>query len=296
MTTTDLVSKLLPVALGLIMFSLGITLTRADFARVLKAPKAVLIGLFVQLVLVPVLAFALAKGFGLDPELAVGMMLLAASPGGVTANLFSHLAGGDVALNITLTAVNSVIAAVTVPLLVWLSMSVFMSQDQFIGLQFRKMVEVFAIVLVPVFLGLWVNERNPGLRPRMEKPFNLFSMVFLVVIVVAAVIKEHELLIASMGQLGLITLLFNLGSLGLGYFAGRALRLSEAQSIGISFELGVHNVTLAIYLAYNVLGNTRLALPGAVYTFWMYVISMALIAVLRARRRKSGAGNAPLPS
>lgn len=286
MTTTEIVSKLLPLALALIMFSLGITLTRADFARIFKAPKAIATGLFVQLFLVPLLAFGLAKIFNLDPELSVGIMLLAASPGGVTANLFSHLAGGDVALNITLTAVNSVIAAITVPLLVWLSMSTFLAQDQFIGLQFSKMVEVFVIVLLPVFLDMAINSRHPSLRARIEKPFNIFSILFLVFIVIAAINKEQEMLSESFAQIGFMTLLFNVGSLSLGYFAARALKLSQAQSIGIGLEIGIHNVTLAFYLAYNVLGNTRFAVPSAVYGIVMYFVAGALVAAIRMKAGK----------
>lgn len=290
MTTTEIVSKLLPLALALIMFSLGITLTREDFARIFKAPKAIATGLFVQIILVPIFAFGLCKIFGLDPELSVGLMLLAASPGGVTANLFSHLAGGDVALNVTLTAVNSVIAAVTVPLLVWLSMNTFLAQDQFIGLQFGKMIEVFVIVLVPVFLGMTIHARYPFLRAKIEKPFNVFSILFLVFVVIAAITKEQEMLAQSLAQIGLMTLIFNVGSLAMGYFAARSLKLSQAQSIGIGLEIGIHNVTLAFYLAYTVLGNTRFAVPSAVYGIIMYFVAGALTAAIRM---KAKAGLAP---
>jgi BASS family bile acid:Na+ symporter len=286
MTTVDLVSKFLPAALGLIMFSLGITLSLADFKRVLETPKAVLTGLGVQVILVPVFAFFLARLFGLDAELSVGLMLLAASPGGVTANLFSHFAGGDVALNITLTAVNSVLAAITVPLIVYFSLQYFMEQDQFIGLQFKKMVEVFAIVLVPVLLGMWVNHKKPSLRAKIEKPFNVFAVTFLIVIVAVAIHKEFELIRTSFGEIGLMTLIFNLGSLGMGYFAGRALQLSQAQSIGIGFEIGIHNVTLGLYLAYSILGNTRFAVPGAVYAVIMYLVAGVITLVLRSQKNR----------
>jgi bile acid:Na+ symporter, BASS family len=287
MTTIDIVSKLLPAALGLIMFSLGITLSLADFKRVLEAPKAVLTGLGVQIILVPAFAFALAKLFNLDAELSVGLMLLAASPGGVTANVFSHFAGGDVALNITLTAVNSVLAAITVPVIVYLSLQHFMAQDQFIGLQFKKMVEVFLIVLVPVLLGMWVNHKKPDLRKKIEKPFNIFAVSFLVLIVIFAINKEFELIRTSFAEIGLMTLIFNLGSLGMGYFAGRALRLSQAQSIGIGFEIGIHNVTLGLYLAYSILGNTRFAVPGAVYAVIMYVVAGLITIGLRRIKNAS---------
>ncbi len=150
MTADPLLTLFLPIALGIIMLGLGLSLTLADFARVVKFPKPVLIGLACQILLLPFICFLIAKGFGLAPALAVGLMLLAASPGGTTANLFSHLAHGDVALNVTLTAVNSLIAILTMPLLVNLSLAYFMTADQAIPLQFAKVLQVFAIVLVPV--------------------------------------------------------------------------------------------------------------------------------------------------
>jgi BASS family bile acid:Na+ symporter len=285
MSTETIINTFLPISLGLIMFSLGVTLSRDDFKRFTKQPKAVLTGLFVQVILIPCFAYLLTRAFNLDPELSVGLMLLAASPGGVSANLFSHFAGGDVALNITLTAINSLLAAFTIPLLVWISLRHFMNQSQFIGLQFGKMIEVFLIVLLPVVAGMIVNEHYPRFKERIEKPFNVFSILFLILIVIAAIKKEYALISTSFVEIGFLTLIFNVGSLALGYFAGKALRLTEAQAIGLGFEIGIHNVTLGLFLAYSILGNTRFAIPGACYAVMMYGVAGALTLLIRMRKK-----------
>ena len=180
MTATPLLTAFLPIALGIIMLGLGLSLTLADFTRVVKYPKPVLIGLVCQLLVLPFLCFLIVQGFRLEPALAVGLMLLAASPGGTTANLYSHLAHGDVALNVTLTAVNSMIAILSMPLLVNLSLLYFMSADQAIPLQFAKVLQVFAIVLLPVGLGMLVRRYWPRFANRMEKPMKIVSALFLV--------------------------------------------------------------------------------------------------------------------
>lgn len=285
MTTATIIQTLLPSALALIMFSLGVTLSRDDFRRFLQSPKAVLTGLFVQIVLIPCFAYFLTRIFNLDPELSVGLMLLAASPGGVSANLFSHFSGGDVALNITLTAINSVLAAFTIPAIVYLSLNHFMRQNQFIGFQFGKMIEVFLIVLIPVLIGMVVNEKFPKFKDRIEKPFNVFAIAFLILVVIVAIKKEYTLISQSFVEIGLLTLIFNLGSLGLGYGAGKILKLTEAQAIGIGFEIGIHNVTLGLFLAYSILGNTRFAIPGACYAVMMYIVAGIVTLLLRTRKR-----------
>ena len=152
---SGIITIMLPLALAIIMVGLGLELTPKDFARVTKHPKAVLVALFCQLVLLVGIAFLLCKILALPPLLAVGMMLLAASPGGSTANLFSYLFKGDLALNITLTAINSVIAALTLPIIVNFAIAHFLQADQSIGLQFSKILQVFGIIIVPVIIGMY---------------------------------------------------------------------------------------------------------------------------------------------
>src|SRR6186713_2417007 len=155
--TSTVFTVFMPIALGLVMFGLGLTLTVADFARVLKYPKAAAVALTCQLVVLPAICYGLVVAFDLEGALAVGMMILVAAPGGITANLFSHLAGGDVALNITLTAINSLLSAVTLPVVVGLATLRFMGDEASIGLQFGKFVQVLAVVLIPVAIGLWAR-------------------------------------------------------------------------------------------------------------------------------------------
>src|SRR5262245_32208240 len=162
MQSNVITAVFLPIALAVIMLGLGLSLTLADFKRVIVCPKAVFVGLACQTLVPPLACYGIAKSFGLAPALAVGLMLLAASPGGATANLFSHLARGDVALNITLTATNSVLSLLTLPLIVGISLSAFMGSEKSVGLQFDKIIQVFAVVLVPVGIGMWVHAAKPA--------------------------------------------------------------------------------------------------------------------------------------
>ncbi|MGB4072861.1 bile acid:sodium symporter family protein [Pseudomonas sp.] len=277
MTADPLLTLFLPIALGIIMLGLGLSLTLADFARVVKFPKPVLIGLGCQLLLLPLVCFFLAKAFGLAPALAVGLMLLAASPGGTTANLYSHLAHGDVALNITLTAVNSVIAVLTMPLIVNLSLAYFMEGDQALPLQFTKVVQVFVIVLGPVAIGLWIRSRFPGFAARMEKPVKIISALFLLVIILLAVVKDWQTFVDYAPLVGGAALAFNLISLAVGYWVPRLFKLSLRQAVAIGMEIGIHNGTLAIALALSpmLLNNPTMSIPAAIYSIIMFFTAAA---------------------
>jgi len=272
MTASPLLIAFLPLALGIIMLGLGLSLTLADFARVVKYPKPVVVGLCCQILLLPLVCFLIANGFGLEPALAVGLMLLAASPGGTTANLFSHLAHGDVALNITLTAVNSLIAILTMPLLVNLSLGWFMASDQAIPLQFAKVMQVFAIVLLPVALGMLIRRWAPRFAAGMEKPMKLVAALFLAFTIVLALAKDWQTVVAYAPVVGLAALLFNLISLTLGYWVPRLLSIPKRQAIAIGMEIGIHNGTLAIALALSpsLLNNATMAVPAALYSLIMF--------------------------
>ncbi|MGL6291242.1 MAG: bile acid:sodium symporter family protein [Silanimonas sp.] len=258
MADNPIFSLFLPLALGIVMIGLGLHLTLADFKRVATAPKAVLVALAVQTVLLPPVAFGLAWGFGLPPELGLGLVLLAASPGGVTANLFSHLARGDVALNISLTAINSVLALVTLPVWTALGLSLLLSSEQAIPPPTRKIIEVGVIVILPVVIGMTLRAWKPLIAEKLDKPVRLASTLILIGLIAAAVILERETLAKYAAVVGMAALLFNLVSLLAGYAAGRAARLSVPQATAIAFEIGIHNGTLAIFVALHVL-----SMPGA---------------------------------
>ncbi len=282
MQASLLTNLLLPLALGVIMFGLGLGLTGEDFRRVARYPRAVLVGLGLQTLVLPWVAFALALGFGLPPELAVGLMLLAASPGGATANIYSHLARGDVALNITLTAINSLLCLLTLPLILNLSLEYFLGAGQYVPPPTKKVVEVAVIIVLPVALGMLVRAKAPGFASRAEKPLRLLSVLVLALLIVAAVGKEWRTLAASLAAVGLACLLFNLASMAIGYAAPLVLRLPRRQATAIAMEIGIHNGTLAIFIALNVLADAAMSIPAAVYSLLMFVTA-ALFAAWVAR-------------
>jgi BASS family bile acid:Na+ symporter len=267
----------LPIALGIIMLGLGLGLTVADFRRVVSFPRPALIALACQIFLLPLLCFGLVVALDLPPALAVGMMLLAASPGGTTANLYSHLFGGHVALNVTLTAVNSVIAVVTLPVVVNLSAGYFLSDAGSIGLQFDKVLQVFAIVLVPVAIGMAVRARFADLADRLAKPVKILSVIVLVAVIAGTVIKERDNIADYFVAVGIAVLLFNIVSLAIGYGAPRLAGVGKRESIAAGMEIGIHNSTLAITIAVSptLLNNTEMAIPAAVYGIVMFFTAAA---------------------
>lgn len=277
----------LPLALAVVMFGLGLSLTTDDFARIARQPWAVVIALALQLLALPVLCFGLVLLFDLPPLLAVGMLLLAASPGGTTANLFSHLYRGDVALNISLTALNSVIAVVTLPVVTNLAIAWFDPADAgSLGLQFGKTLQVFAIVLVPVALGMLVRRSAPGFADRSDKPVRILSAVVLALVIVGTMLAERENIGGYLRDVGLPALVFCLCSLAIGFTVPRLLGVRRTQAIASSFEIGIHNSTLAIAVAISVLDSVELAVPAAVYGVLMFPVA-ATFGWLITRRRSA---------
>ncbi|MDN5861352.1 MAG: bile acid:sodium symporter family protein [Pseudonocardia sp.] len=273
MTSSSILTTVfLPIALAIVMFGLGLALTVGDFTRVARFPKAAALALAVQILVLPALCLGLVLAFGLAPALAVGMMLLAASPGGTTANIFSHLARGDVALNITLTAINSVLAVVTLPIVVNLSIAGFMGGDATLGLQADKMLQVFAIVLVPVAIGMVVRRRFPGFTARVDKPVKALSIVVLLAVIAGALLAERENIGGYLRDVGLVAILLSVLSLVIGYVVPRLAGVAEKQAIASGFEVGIHNATLAITIALSpaLLDNAQMAVPAAVYGLLMY--------------------------
>lgn len=262
----------LPLALGIIMFGLGLSLTPDDFRRVGRAPKAVAVALGCQLIVLPLICFGLVKALDLPPLLAVGMMLLAASPGGTSANLFSHLFRGDVALNVSLTAINSIIAIVSLPIITNFAINHY-DLNETVSLQFVKVVEVFAIVLVPVAIGMLVRAKATAWAIRMDKPVRIGSAVILAVLVLGILVDQAENVGDYMADVGLAAGLFCAISLVLGYFIPKAAGVRDEQAIASSMEIGVHNGTLAIYVAVEVLDNTEISVPAAVYSVFMFVFA-----------------------
>jgi BASS family bile acid:Na+ symporter len=262
----------LPLALAIIMFGLGLDLTVGDFKRVGRAPKAVAVALACQILLLPAICFGLVVLFDLPPLLGIGMLLLAASPGGTTANLFSHLFRGDVALNITLTAINTVIAVVTLPLITGLAIAYYDRQDD-VSMPLVEIVKVFALILLPVGVGMVVNARAPGFARRMDKPVRIGSAVILAVLVLGILLDQRENVGDYLADVGLIAALFCAISLVVGYYVPKAAGVTGPQAIASSMEVGVHNATLAIFVAVEVLDEVEISVPAAVYSLVMFLFA-----------------------
>lgn len=270
-----LLPTLLIGALALIMFGLGLSLSVGDFRRLLGHPKPVLLALVLQALVLPAICYGLIVALDVSPVYAVGLMLLAASPGGVSANLYSHLFGGNVAMNISLTSINTVLSIVSLPLIGNFAIETFAKTGQVVPMQTGKVIEVIGIVLVPVVIGMFVKSRAPGFAARSEKPMKIFSMVVLAALALIAMAKEWSALTASFASIGLAVIAFNALSLGLGYYVPRSMGLDKPNAIAIGYEIGIHNSTLAIFVAVSVLGDFQLMVPAAIYSVSMYVLATA---------------------
>jgi BASS family bile acid:Na+ symporter len=272
---------LLPIALATIMFSLGLSLTVADFKRVFTLPKGVAIGLTNLLLISPFLAFGIAELYDLAPELAVGLVLMGAAPGGTVANLFTHLARGDTALSVTMTAISSLAAVITVPLYLSLSINYF---DADVGDHVSMagiVARVFAITIVPLSIGMWVRSRNPERAAELEPRLKKAAFGFLALVIAGAVITESEVIRDNFADLALATLTLNLAAMTVSYTVARVARLDDRQSTAIALELGVHNGTLAIAVATTI--DNALATPAAVYSIFMFATAGAFARLMWRR-------------
>lgn len=280
------ITVFLPIALAIIMAGMGLELTLNDFKRVRQHPKAVFVALFCQLIVLVSIAFLICKVFVLPPMIAVGLILLAASPGGPTANLYSYLYKGDIALNITLTAINSVIAAFTLPLIVNFALQHFVASEQNVGLQFSKIIQVFVIILVPVIIGMLIRHFSPHLAEKLNKPVRVFAIIFLLFIVSLAIAKDYQKLLNYIGLVGSATFLFCICSLAIGYFVPRLFGINRFQAKACAFEIGIHNGTLALTIALTVMASSVAAMPAAVYSILMYVMAAVFGTLLNKLEKK----------
>lgn len=286
MEASILTRLFLPLALAIIMFGMGLSLTPGDFKRILVYPKAVAIGLVNQLILLPLVAFGLILLFGLQGEAAVGLMILAACPGGATSNLITHLAKGDAALSITLTGFSSLITVLTIPFVVNFSLDYFMTGGTVPQLNIvETIVTVLLITVIPVALGMAILKRAPALAARMDRPFRSISVVFFVLIVLAAVFKEKDHILQYFLDAGATALALNVGMLAIGFFSARLLGLGRKQSISISVESGIQNATLGITVAATLLSNSALTIPSVIYGLLMF--GTAGVVIFLAGSRKS---------
>ncbi len=277
-----LVDVVLPLALAFIMLALGLGLTFDDFARVVRRPRDFAVGAVSQIVVLPVVAFALASAWPMAPELALGLMIIAAAPGGVTSNILTAFARGDVALSISLTAVISLLSVITIPIIV-----VF-AYGQFIGEQAGKdisvagtAVSVFLIVAVPVLIGLVIRRFAESFALRFEPAARKVSAALFVLVLAGAIYDQRANIVPYFAQAGLVTLVLNLLMMAIAYLLARMFATGPTQRIAIAIECGLQNGTLAIAVAVLLFGGGLATVPAATYSLIMFATALIYIAVLR---------------
>jgi BASS family bile acid:Na+ symporter len=257
----------LPAAIAVIMWSLGLTLTWDDFRRVLVAPRGVLIGMLNLALISPLLALAVAELFNLPPELAVGLVLLGASPGGMMANMLTHLARGDTALSVTMTAISSVGAMVTVPLFLTLATNHFDADGIGDAGMAGIVARVFAITIVPVAIGMEMNRRRPTQVEAIYPRVRAISLSLFALVVLGAIVSEHDTVVDNVAAVAAAALALNVAAMGLSFAISKLARLEDRQATAIALELGIHNSALAIAVGADLAADV--AVPAAVYASFM---------------------------
>ena len=274
--------EVLPWVLRFVMVGLGLTLSLADLKRVVVLPKAVFVGLIGQLVLLPLLAFGLALLLAPTPEIAVGVIILAACPGGVTSNAYTFAARADVALSVTLTAVSSFVTVLTIPTLTYVALQVFMQQGQVPDLPVLQMFQTLAtFTVVPIAIGMTLRAIWPDAVQLVIEALRRVTVAVLMFVIVAAAVSSYELILMYFLQASLLVVGLNLSSMLMGYGLARGFKLTTSQSITITYEIGVQNLTLALLITLTLLQNESLAITTLLYAAVMPATAMAFIAIAR---------------
>ena len=273
---------ILPLALAFIMFVLGLGLTGSDFLRVVKQPRDFFVGAFSQIILLPIIAFILVKIWPIAPELAIGVMIIAAAPGGVTSNLLTSLAKGDVALSISLTAIISLLCVITIPFIVLTSVGLLSDSSitQDISL-FSMSRDMFLIVTVPVILGILIRRFASGAALKFEPIAKKISIVLFVLVLLGAIAAERENVISYFAQAGLITFVLNVVMMIVAYCVAKLLASGMKQKKCITIECGLQNGTLAIFVATSIFGGGMYVIPAATYSLIMFATSLIFVYLVR---------------
>jgi len=281
---TDLLIKvLLPLSLAIIMFGIGMTLTAKDFSLVFKNSKAVLIALFIQIILFPLFAFALAIFFNLDPILAIGLIIIAACPGGATSNIISQICNGNVALSVSLTAITSFTGIVSINLLTPIALNYFRSKtDISIELPLlNTIIRTSTITILPILLGMAVRKQKVNFALRMEKPMRISSTLIFILIFIGVVLTNFNTLGNALRKAGLVTFILNMSIISSGFILAKVFKLSFRNAISISVDASIQNATLGLVICTTILNNVEMAIPTAAYTISMYITGGILMWLLR---------------
>ena len=270
---------ILGIALSIIMIGMGLSLTIADFRRVVKFPLAVFVGFLNQIILLPIIAFALIRWLDVDSNTAIGIMVLSACPGGPTSNLLTHLAKGDTALSVTLTAINSIITIFTIPLIVSFSVQEFgVNQGSFVPPTQDIIKLLIAVIAVPLSIGMLLKKFKPTFANKMDKPVRILSSVIIAAVIVGLVIKERANLVEYISNTFFIAISLNIATMLIGLLTALLVKLKFKQALTICLESGNQNGTLAIGIA-GALGNPAYGIPGAVYSLFMYFTALVPIII-----------------
>lgn len=271
-----LTQVLLPLILMFMMFTMGLSITFDDLKKVARFPKAFFLGSFLQIITLPLLAFAIAslwiQNYDLNPLHAIGLMIIAACPGGITSNMFTYLAKADLALSISLTSIISLLSVFTTPFIVSLSISYFLKNDNIIDLNVTQMVlGIFAISTIPVIVGMIINHKNPNKALSIESKLKKISAVFFVIITLAAIIKEWRIIYNNFFDVAAITILLNLSCMFLASLISKTFKLNISQKRAIIYECGLQNGTMGIFIALTLLNNGTIVITSAVYSILMFI-------------------------
>ena len=272
----------LPLALAFIMFALGLGLTGADFLRVLKQPKDFLVGAISQIILLPIIAFILIKIWPISPELAIGVMIIAAAPGGVTSNILTSFAKGDVALSISLTAIISLLSVITVPFIIITSLNILDLNNVSQNISLTNMaLSMFLIVTLPVILGMIIKKILSNFALSFEPIAKKISIFLFVLVLIGAILAERNNVIAYFAQAGLITLVLNVVMMIVAFYAAQLLGSGVAQKKCIAIECGLQNGTLAIFVATTLFGGGVYLIPAATYSLIMFATSLIFVFIIK---------------
>ena len=278
----EVVTKIAPIALALIMLALGLGLTGQDFLRVIKQPKDFIVGLICQLILLPIIAFILIKIFNTPLELALGVMIIAVAPGGVTSNVLTKFANGDVALSVSLTAIISLISIISVPFIVFLSadlleISNISKEISMIGISMK----MFLVVTLPVLLGMVIRKFATNFITSKTQMIQRISIILFVIVFAAIWVEEWENILSYIAQAGAITLVLNIVMMIVGYYVAKFLASGVAQRKCISLECGLQNGTLAVFVASQLFSDITFLIPTAAYALIMFVTSILFVLFVR---------------
>ena len=272
----------LPLALAFIMFALGLGLTGADFLRVIKQPKDFFVGAISQIVLLPVIAFILVSIWPISPELAIGVMIIAAAPGGVTSNILTSFAKGDVALSVSLTAIISLLCLVTVPFIIVTSLVLLGLDNTIQNISLTSMaVSMFLIVTVPVIIGMIFRKFASNVALKFEPIAKKISMVLFVIVLLGAILAEKDNIVSYFADAGLITLVLNIVMMIFAFYVAQFLGTGNSQKKCIAIECGLQNGTLAIFVGTTLFGGGAYVIPAATYSLIMFATSLIFVFFVR---------------